>query len=328
MPAAPTPSSTPPILGIHHITAIAGDAQANLDFYVGVLGLRLVKQTVNFDDPGTFHFYFADTPASPGAVLTFFPWKHIRPGRSGTGSAAATAFAVAPGSIDWWSERLRRLGVAHEPAEARFGDERVLRFADQDGTQLELVGASEHEAIPADEGGTLPSEHAIRGFHSATLALSGYESTARLLTRTMGFREGASAQNRFRFIAAGSSGTAGRYIDLLCTPDAPGARMGAGSVHHVAFRTPSDEAQHAWREALAEAGLNATPIMDRQYFHSIYFREPGGVIFEFATDGPGFTTDETVETLGSGLRLPPWLEPRREAIERGLPRVTPPSVQG
>jgi glyoxalase family protein len=310
------------IAGIHHITAIAGDAQANLDFYVGVLGLRLVKRTVNFDDPGTYHFYFADYAGSPGTVLTFFPWPHVKRGLRGSGEVQATAFAVGPDSLGWWSDRLKRLGVDHRPVE-RLGEE-LIALEDHDGMRLELASSAAHSTLPADGRSALPSAHAIRGFHSATLAVAGFESTAQLLTATMGFSAAAAEHNRFRFIAAGPESAPGRLIDLLCTPEAPPAKLGGGSVHHIAYRTTDDAAQQRWRARLAQAGLNATPILDRQYFHSIYFREPGGVIFEFATEPPGFTTDEPLGALGRALKLPAWLEPRRTAIEGVLPRVTLP----
>lgn len=319
------PRSPNPIVGLHHVTAIASDAQANLDFYVGVLGLRLVKRTVNFDDPGTYHFYFADSAGSPGTVLTFFPWRSVKRGRRGSGETQATAFAIAPESLVWWSDRLAKLGVTVIEEASRFGD-RFIAFEDPDGMRLELVASAAHTDLPQDDGSGLPHEHAIRGFHSVTLAVSGYEATAALLRDTMGLSTGPSDRNRFRFAATSGSSTPGRIIDLLCTPDTPPAKLGGGSVHHIAFRTANDEEQEDWRAVLAERGLSTTPILDRQYFHSIYFREPGGVIFEFATDPPGFATDEPVDRLGQHIKLPDWLEPRRDTIVASLPSVTLPET--
>lgn len=323
MPSSPP---LPPIVGIHHITAIAGDPQANLDFHVGVLGLRLIKRTVNFDDPGTWHFYFADHAGSPGSVLTFFPWPHAKQGRHGAGEVRTTAFAVGPDSLGWWSVRFKRLGVAIGEVERRF-DEQVLPFTDHDGTNYELVASANHSALPEDSASELPAAHAIRGFHGATLAVAGSEATARLLTDVMGFQAGPSERNRFRFVGNAGEGTPGRIIDLLCIPDAPPARLGAGSVHHIAFRTPDDPSEEVWRARLIAAGQNTTPILDRQYFHSLYFREPGGIIVEFATDPPGFTLDESARELGRSIKLPPWLEGKRAKIEAGLPPVSTPKVR-
>lgn len=318
---------TEQIAGLHHVTAIASDAQANLDFYVRVLGLRLVKRTVNFDDPGTYHFYFADSAGSPGTVLTFFPWKGATRGHRGSGETQSTAFAIGPESIGWWEQRLSNHGLNVTKQSSRF-DDYVIGFQDPDGMQLELVASQNHRELPEDEKSAIPAEHAIRGFHSVTLAISGYEATAQLLRDTMGFTEGSSQHNRFRFVASDDFAVPGRIIDLVCAPDARTAQLGAGSVHHIAFRVPSDSAQQIWRTALSGIGVNATPILDRQYFHSIYFREPGGVIFEFATDPPGFATDESKEELGQGIMLPEWLEPRREQITASLPDVVIPEAEG
>ncbi len=313
-----------PILGLHHVTAVASDAQANLNFYVGVLGMRLVKRTVNFDDPGTYHFYFADSSGSPGSVLTFFPWSRVKRGRRGSGETKATAFAVGAGSLAWWAGRLSRLGVEVIEDAERFG-ERYLALEDPDGMRIELVAAAGDALVP-DRGGALPAEHAIRGLHSVTLAVSGYEATAVLLQETLGFMGGPSDRNRFRFVSRADPSTPGRMVDVLCTPDAAPAKLGGGSVHHIAFRVPDDAAQNAWRTVLNARGLNVTPILDRQYFRSIYFREPGGVIVEVATDPPGFAVDETREALGRSIRLPAWLEPRRASIEASLPAVTLPGT--
>ncbi len=296
------------IPGIHHVTAIASDPQRNLDFYAGALGLRLVKLTVNFDDPGTYHLYYGNAQGSPGTILTFFPWPGARPGRHGTGQVIATGFSVPAASIGLWRERLPSAGI-----ETRFG-EQVLRFSDPDGMALELI---------ADGAGD--SDDSIAGFHSVTLSESGYESTAALLTDIYGFTLVGQESNRFRYTAPGPG--VGKIVDLLCQPDARRGSAGAGTVHHVAFRAESDEIQKQWRGTLSKNGLDVTPVLERQYFHSIYFREPGGVLFEIATDPPGFAIDERPEELGTHLKLPSWMEPNRAALEKILPKLRLP-VEG
>jgi glyoxalase family protein len=305
------------IEGIHHVTAIARDPQANVDFYTGVLGLRLVKKTINYDDPGTYHFYYGDGEGRPGTIITFFPWPMARRGSHGAGQATVTSFSVPEGSLGWWQERLNRLRVPFEEPRPRF-DEEVLTLLDPDGLELELVARAGDGRAPWD-GGPVPAEQAIRGFDGVTLTEWNPEVTANLLKGVMGFRPVAEAGGRFRFeVGAGGSGT---RVDVVAAPDAPRGHVSAGTVHHVAWRPPNDEQQRAWHEELQDLGLHVSPIMDRQYFHSIYFREPGGVLFEIATAPPGFTADETVETLGSTLRLPVWLEPERKRIEEILPPV-------
>lgn len=302
----------PSIAGIHHVTAIASDPQKNHDFYTKVLGMRLVKLTVNFDDPGSYHFYFADHAGRPGTVLTFFPWPLAKRGRQGAGFTHATAFRVAPGSIDAWAARLRDEGVTVGKATERFG-QRVLPFEDPDAMLLELV-----EDPGVAPGGAL----AVHGFHSVTLNSSDPAATTKLLTETMGFRQIGSDATRTRFAAAESdaSGSVGQYVDILNAREGAG-KLGAGVVHHVAFRARSDQEQAQWQEVLLEAGEHPTPVQDRSYFRSIYFREPGHTLFEIATDQPGFATDETLETLGTGLKLPPVYESKRAAIEAHLPRL-------
>jgi glyoxalase family protein len=287
------------IPGIHHVTAIASDAQRNLDFYTQVLGLRLVKLTVNFDDPGTYHFYFGDEAGRPGTILTFFPWAGARPGRHGSGETAAVSFAVP--SLAGWAKRLPATQTG-----TRFGQD-YLSFADPDGMAVELV----------ETGG---SETAIIGFHGVTLAETRQDATAKLLTEVFGYELAATDENRFRYV-----GSAGNTVDLLIQPELRRGFQGAGTVHHVAFRAETDEIQSAWLLDLANKGYQTTPILDRQYFHSIYFREPGGVLFEIATDPPGFATDETLATLGTHLKLPPWLEPRRAEIEATVPKLELPT---
>jgi catechol 2,3-dioxygenase-like lactoylglutathione lyase family enzyme len=309
------------IPGIHHVTAIARDPQANLDFYTGFLGLRLVKLTVNFDDPGTYHLYFGNAAGDPGSILTFFPFVDAAPGRAGTGMAAATAFAVPAASLDYWIERLA--GVAHDfdgPV-SRFGQQ-VITLRDPEGLRLELVGAGGD--TPGWDGSQVPAEHAIRHLHGVALCVEASERTRRLLSETFGYETVGEEAGRLRLQARGD-GAAG-IVDLACEPDLLYGRMGAGTVHHVAFRARDDEEQRAWREQIAALGFNVTPVLDRQYFRSIYFREPGGVLFEIATDPPGFAVDEPVDALGTSLKLPGWLEPRRQGIERLLPSVRLPST--
>ena len=312
---------TAPLLGIHHVTAIATDPQRNLDFYTQVLGLRLVKQTVNFDDPGTYHFYFGDEAGRPGTILTFFPWPLARRGSRGAGQVTVTSFSVPEGSLEMWSDRLREEGVIAEDVKQRF-DEEVLTLLDPDGLKLELVSHEDAEALPFWSEGPLPETMAVRGFHGVTLALEGYEATADLLTGVMGFHRAAEERNRFRFTADGLG--PGVLVDLLCSPDMACGEVAAGTVHHVAFRVGSNEDQLAYRKILTGAGMNVSPVLDRNYFRSIYFREPGGVLFEIATDPPGFTADETSEDLGSSLKLPEWLETQRRQIESSLPELVLP----
>jgi len=313
------------IPGLHHVTAIASDPQRNLDFYVGVLGLRFVKRTVNFDDPGTYHFYFGDRRGTPGTILTFFPWPAVRRGIRGTGQIEATAFSISPNSVDYWLERLKQQHVAAERIPSRFGEE-VIRFFDPDGLLLELVGLNSLAPVEPWPDSPIPPEHARRGFHNVSAALEGYEKTARLLTDTLGYRLIEESGNRFRF-ASHDNSAPGRIVDLLCLPDAGVGRVAAGSVHHIAFRARDEQEQLEWHEQLVDLGYNVTPVIDRIYFHSIYFREPGGVLFEIATEPPGFTVDQTIEELGTGLRLPPWLESARSQIEKILPAIQVPHKQ-
>jgi glyoxalase family protein len=313
------------IVGLHHVTAIASDPQRNLDFYAGVLGLRFVKRTVNFDDPGTYHFYFGDARGTPGTILTFFAWPGARRGIRGTGQVDAVAFAIPKDSIGHWLECLKQEHVPGERTTTRFNEE-LIRFIDPDGLLIELI---ESVAPPNAEhwhGSSVPAEHSIRGFHSVSAALEGYERTAKLLTESFGYRLVDQSNNRFRF-ASQSETAAGRVIDLLCMPDAHPGRLAAGSVHHIAFRARDDEEQRQWREHLVSLGYNVTPVIDRIYFHSIYFREPGGILFEIATDPPGFTLDEDLNQLGQSLRLPPWLESSRTQIEKVLPKIELPKNQ-
>jgi glyoxalase family protein len=305
--------------GIHHVTGIASDPQRNLDFYAGILGLRLVKRTVNFDDPTTYHFYFGDEHGNPGSILTFFPWPDARRGRQGGGQAAVTSFAILPSSVGFWIERLIRKQVDFQQPAARYEDERVIAFKDHDGFMGELVAHPKAEARAGWSGAGVPPEHAIRGLYSVTLWLDANELTGQLLTNTLGFRLVREQGSIFRY-AAGDGGP-GSIVDIRCVPGIWSGVMGAGTVHHVAFRASGDAEQMDLRTELTSLGYNVTPQLDRDYFKSIYFREPGGVLFEVATDGPGFDVDELVEQLGHSLKLPSWLELRRFEIEALLPNI-------
>ena len=294
--------------GIHHITAIAGDPQRNLDFYTETLGLHLVKRTVNFDDPGSYHFYFGDNIGRPGTIITFFPWPGARRGARGSGQVTTVSFAVPQNSMAFWKERLRANQVIAEQIEGRFGSN-ALRFLDPDGLQLELLASANEESSSA---------RAIRGFAAPTLEVRDPEKTEKLLTEILGFEFVAEENNRRRFRGSGSN--ASGEVDLVSS-EAGFGQIAAGTVHHIAFRAADDDEQLRVREQLVSRGLNVTPVIDRQYFHSIYFREPNGILFEIATDGPGFLIDEPVDALGETLKLPPIYEPKRNEIERVLPAI-------
>jgi glyoxalase family protein len=294
--------------GIHHITAIAGDPQRNLDFYTETLGLRLVKRTVNFDDPGSYHFYFGDNIGTPGTIMTFFPWPGARRGARGSGQVTTVSFAVPRKSMAFWKERLRETHVIAEEIAGRFGSD-ALRFLDPDGLQLELVASANEESS---------SERAVRGFAAPTLEVRNPEKTEKLLTENLGFEFVAEENNRRRFRGSGSNASA--EIDLVSS-EAGFGQIAAGTVHHIAFRAADDDEQLKVREQLVARGFNVTPVIDRQYFHSIYFREPNGILFEIATDGPGFLIDEPADALGETLKLPPIYESKRNEIERVLPTI-------
>jgi glyoxalase family protein len=303
--------------GLHHVTAMAGTARRNLDFYAQGLGLRFVKKTVNFDDPGTYHFYFGDAVGTPGTIITFFPWGDAASGRMGTGETQETAFAVPAGSLDGWATRLADLGVAPGAIVSRFG-ERVLPFADPDGMPLALVETGWAAGVPAWDGGPMADDAAIRGFAAVTLGIADPAGTARVLTEVFGWRAAGTEAGRQRFIAPGDETYPGHVVDLVTVGGGRG-RLGAGSVHHIAFRAASDAEQAAMAQALARIGVPTTEQKDRNYFRSIYFREPGGVLFEIATDDPGFAIDESVESLGTRLMLPEQYEVARARIEAVLP---------
>jgi glyoxalase family protein len=306
------------LLGIHHITAVAGDPQRNVDFYAGFLGLRLIKLTVNFDDPTTYHLYYGDELGHPGTILTFFPWPAAPKGRIGTGQLTTISFSIPETALSFWMDRLKSQGFPFQGPSTRFG-ETLLSFSDPDGLQLELVAGN--AAMPSVwKEGLVPPEYAVSGFHGVTLTEASQERTASLLAETMGFRRIGRAGARTRF------GIGGDVVDLVSEPEAARGLVSVGTVHHIAWRTPDDEQQKSWRQKLLEIGLSVTPVIDRKYFHSIYFREPGGVLFEVATDPPGFTVDESATQLGTKLKLPPWLEPKRPEIEQALPPLRLPSI--
>ncbi len=309
--------------GIHHITAIAGDASRNLEFYTRVLGLRLVKKTVNFDDPATYHLYFGDEVGTPGTILTFFPWGHAPKGRNGVGLAQQTMFRVPEGALGYWAHRFVEKGVPHEAIEKRFGHS-VLSFADPDGMSLALVGIAGAEGETAWTGSDVPAEDAIRGFHGIRLLLEDTKSTGAILTDVLGFVEAGSEDSVTQFVAKGTA--SGGVVEIREAKGFLAGHMGRGSVHHVAFRAATDEEQAQMRTRLVETHrIHATEQMDRNYFRSIYFREPGGVIFEIATDQPGCAVDEPVASLGQALKLPPFLERQRKTIEAALQPLEQPA---
>jgi glyoxalase family protein len=305
--------------GIHHVTTIASSARRNLDFYTGTLGLRLVKKTVNFDDPSTYHLYYGDSVGHPGTILTFFPWDRAGPARIGTGEVQETVFSVPEGSIGYWTRRFVEKSVAHDPPTKRFG-QTTLAFKDLDGTRLALCGVESVKTKPAWSAGGVPIEHAIRGFHSVVLLLAEAGPTAAILTDVFGFAADGREASTQRYRAQGVE--VGGIVDLKTTEKIPTARLGAGSVHHIAFRAADDAAQAGMARKLAQDHrLHTTDQTDRHYFRSVYFREPGHVLFEIATDLPGFTVDEPLQSLGRALKLPPFLEVCRAEIESGLPEL-------
>jgi glyoxalase family protein len=311
----------PNLLGLHHVTAIASDPQRTLDFYTQVLGLRLVKLTVNFDDPTTYHFYFGDSMGSPGTILTFFPWPHAVRGQIGGGMTSAVGFSVPSGSLDHWADHLLSHAINVDSSTVRFGT-RILEFSDPDGMAIELVDSAEAAIIDDSTTISVPQTFGITSLHSVTLLEDGYEATAELLTQELGYELIDQDGARYRFSL--DKGVAGTILDIVCRPTARPGRLGAGSVHHIAFRTANDNEQLQWRQKIADLHLNVSPVMDRQYFHSIYFREPGGVLFEIATDPPGFATDETLDQLGTHLKLPAQYEAYRVEIELRLPKLIMP----
>jgi glyoxalase family protein len=303
--------------GLHHVTAIAGNALRNFDFYTRTLGMRLVKRTVNFDDPETYHFYYGDETGRPGTILTFFPWEDADKGRVGVGQTRQTAFRIPARSLGYWTHRFIEKGVAHAALEKRFG-ESVLPFFDPDGMNLVLVGVPDADSESAWSTSDIPAEHAIRGFHGVTLLLDGAARTGAVLSDVLGLKEAGREGALIRYRAAGSS--PGTIVDIHEAKGFLAGHQGRGSVHHIAFRAADDAEQAEMaRKLVTQHDLRPTEQRDRNYFRSVYFREPGGVLFEIATDIPGFAVDEPVASLGGSLKLPAFLEPHRREIEKVLP---------
>jgi glyoxalase family protein len=302
------------ITGIHHVTAIAGDAQKNLEFYAGILGVRLVKKTVNFDAPEVYHFYYGDEAGHPGSILTFFPYQGLVRGRHGKGMLNTTTFSVPATSLNYWLNRLKQFRIPYKEPDERFNNEVVVYFEDTDGLGLELV-FNDKDTRTSYANGIIPAEHAIKGFYNVEIWEEGYERTAGLLTEQLDHTLIGEKGNRFRFAANDSPGN---YVDIICSPDSLKGLGGSGTVHHIAFSTPDRTAQEEVRTRIIKRMLNPTPVLDRNYFTSIYFREPGGVLFEVATAGPGFTIDENIDHLGEALKLPPQFEKNRARLEQTL----------
>jgi glyoxalase family protein len=302
--------------GIHHVTAICGNAQENLDFYTEALGLRLVKRSVNQDAPDTYHLFYADAEGHPGSDLTFFPWPQMPPGRKGTGLAVEVGFAVPEGSLGFWAERLKSCGAAAEDAQRRFG-ENALRFRDPHGLELALTEAAGLREFAPWRESPVPERHQIRGFHTVRLWERSLAATARFLSAGLGFERLGEESGWHRFGADG--GGSGKWLEVRELPAERLGSWGTGAVHHVAFRVADEEEQLGVRQRVLAAGSRPTPVIDRFWFRSVYFKEPGGVLFELATEGPGFAVDEDPSHLGERLILPPWLEPQRRQIEAVLP---------
>jgi len=306
------------ILGLHHITAIAGDAQRNYDFYTKTLGFRLVKKTVNFDDPQTYHFYFGDEVGTPGTILTFFPWANVRQGKNGAGMVTEIGYSVPKGSLDFWKSRFEKLNIRHDILSERFG-EKYLSFQDSDGLWLNLIEAKHKDERKGRKTDEIKAEVAIKGFHTVTLTLNNIKATASILTEVFGYKQVKREDNLYRYQTDAVENAA--IVDLLEMPEAQGGINAAGTNHHIAFRVKDEEDLMAIREKIVTRGLHITEKINRDYFYSLYFREPGGVLFEIATDNPGFATDETVENLGSSLQLPDQYKAMRDEIEKGLPEL-------
>ena len=304
------------ITGIHHITAIAGNAQQNYDFYTGTMGLRMVKRTVNFDDPGTYHFYYGNETGTPGTILTFFPWEGVSPGRTGTGLATEIGYSVPAGSLEFWAERFRERGIKSGIVAERMG-EAYLPFEDPDGLNISLIVPERPDDRTAWATPEIDGDKATKGIHSVTLTLKSIAPTAEVLTDIFGYSLQRQEGNRYRFVSGMTAGV----VDLIEASAAARGLNGSGTNHHVAFRVTDEATQGEYREKILRKGLHITPKINRDYFYSVYFREPGGVLFELATDNPGFTVDETKAELGSHLKLPVQYEPMRSSIEKGLPAL-------
>ncbi|MBC8110764.1 MAG: ring-cleaving dioxygenase [Verrucomicrobia bacterium] len=312
----------PLINGLHHVTAMAGHPQKNIDFYEGILGLRMLKKTINFDAPSVYHLYYGDETGSPGSIMTFFPYNDLPKGRAGNGQMTLTAFSIPASSLSFWVNRLISKNITFERF-TRF-DEEVLSFTDFDGLGIELIANATDTRTGWAESKFVPAEFAIKGFHSVTLNLGKREKSVALLTETMGYKLVSEQESRFRFESA--VGGVGTYVDVLWQPEAVYAKAGSGTIHHLAFSTSDDQDQLEIREKLLEMRFDVTPVIDRNYFHSIYFREPENILYEIATNPPGFMVDETSEELGKTLRLPAWYESKRSQIESGLIPVHEPEI--
>jgi glyoxalase family protein len=306
------------VLGLHHITAIASDAKRNLDFYTNVLGQRFIKKTVNFDDPGTYHFYFGDEAGTPGSILTFFPWEHVRKGYSGTGMATGIGYSIPQGSLEFWQERLKHFNVKTDEVQERFA-EKYLHFEDPDGLKIDFIVPEKTDKRKPWETDAIKANVATRGFHSVTLTLKNVTPTANILTEIFGYQASKQEGNRFRFVTDAIENAA--IVDLVEAPNLPEGLTAAGTNHHVAFRVKNDMILMDYREKVLSKGLSITPKIDRDYFFSLYFREPGGVLFELATDNPGFQRDESLSELGTHLKLPSRYESARAEIEKVLPKL-------
>jgi len=304
------------ILGLHHITAIADDAQRNYDFYTQALGFRLVKKTVNFDDPTTYHFYFGDEVGSPGTILTFFPWANISQGKNGAGMATEIGYSVPKESLNFWKNRFEKLNIRYDNSSVKFG-EKQLSFQDPDGLRISLIESNYKDDRKGRETTEINADVAIKGFHTVTLTLNNKKATAAILTDVFGYKLIANEDNLYRYQTDAVDNAA--LIDILEMPLTPRGINAGGTNHHIAFRVKDEEDLMAIREEIVERGLHITEKINRDYFFSLYFREPGGVLFEIATDNPGFATDETVENLGSSLQLPDQYKAMRGEIEKGLP---------
>jgi glyoxalase family protein len=308
------------ITGIHHITAISGDAQENLDFYAGVLGMRLVKKSVNQDDPGTYHLFYADADGHPGTDLTFFPFRFSAPGRLGAGLGIEISLAIPDGSIEYWRQRLSDHGAKLGDEEVRRG-ERVLTLTDPHGQHLALVETSNEREFEAWPRSPVPADRQVRGLHAVRVWEHSLAQTASFLTEVLEFSSYGEEDGWHRFGVGG--GGSGKHIEIREMPDTPRGAWGVGTMHHVAWRVADESVELKVRERIAKAHRRPTEVIDRFWFKSVYFLEPGGVLFELATEGPGFTADEEPEHLGEQLVLPPWLEPQRQAIESALPPLRP-----
>lgn len=306
------------ITGLHHVTATSDNPQENVDFYAGILGLRMVKKTVNFDAPNVYHLYYGNELGQPGTIMTFFPYEGLRRGRKGNGQLTVTSFSIPNNALEYWMKRLDKFNIKYTKPMQRFADEQFIYFEDLDGLGIELV-ANSNDTRQGFSYGQIPIEYAVKGFYGVTISQYNPEVTARLLTDDMEHKLVKSLGNLLRYSV---SGLPGDFVDIVQNPTDPKGLNGAGTVHHLAFATPDDASQLDFREKIMSRGIiQPTPVMDRQYFHSIYFREPGGVLFEVATSDIGFTFDESKDTLGHGLKLAPWQEPNRSSIEAGLSQI-------